>query len=211
MAFIESPRFPENIAYNAVGGPEFSTAVAAATSGRESRNSNWLYPLHSWDVSQGINSQADFQTLRAFFMAVGRGRANGWRFKDYADHTASHAGVEAGVVDGITSTTFQLVKRYTIGGSTQDRRILKPIAAGFELKDSGTTLALTADYSLNTATGVVTTTAPRTAGNLTWSGEFDVPMRFNTDKLEGRIVARNPRDGLLHEWAEIPIVELLQP
>lgn len=209
MAFIESPRFPERIAYGAQGGPSFSTTVVAAASGRESTNQNWAYPRHEWDVSQGVNSQADFEALRAFFLAVGKGRKNGWRFKDWADFTAAHSGAEAGVVSGLTSTTFQLVKRYTSGSQTQDRLITKPIAAGFELKDSGTTLTLTTDYTLNTVTGVVTTTAPRTAANLTWAGEFDVPMRFDTDRLQARIVSRNPAAGLIHEWDAINIVEIV--
>lgn len=210
MAFIETPRFPERIAYGAMGGPEFDTTVVRAASGREARNQNWAYPRHAWDVSQGLNSQADFETLRAFFLAVGKGKKNGFRFKDWADFSAAHSGAGAGVVSGITSTTFQLVKRYTSGAQTLDRIIRKPVAAGFELKDSGTTLTLTTDYTLNATTGVVTTTAPRTAGNLTWAGDFDVPMRFDTDALRARIVSRNPATGLLHEWGEIPIVELVE-
>lgn len=209
MPFIESPRFPERIAYGAMGGPGFNTTVVTSASGREARNQNWQYPRHAWDVSQGLNSQADFDTLRAFFLAVGKGKRNGWRFKDWADFQAAHSGAGAGVVSGITSTTFQLVKRYTSGAQTQDRIITKPIAAGFELKDGGVTLTLTTDYTLNTTTGVVTTTAPRTAANLTWAGEFDVPMRFDVDELRARIVSRNAATGLIYEWGEIPIVELV--
>lgn len=207
MAFIESPRFPDRIAYGAQGGPGFSTAIATLASGREARNGEWAYPRHGWDVSQGINSQADYEALRAFFMAVGKGRLNSWRFKDWADFQAAHTGAGAGVMLGITGTTFQTVKRYTSGAQTQDRLIRKPIAAGFELKDTGVTLTLTTDYTLDTTTGIVTTAISRTAGNLTWSGTFDTPMRFDVDQLRGRMVARNQRDGLLHEWESIPIIE----
>lgn len=204
MAFYESPRFPERIAYGAQGGPEWSTSVVVTISGREHRLSSWMYPRHRWDVSQGIKTQADFETLRAHFLSV-RGRLHGWRFKDWADYQCP---IAAGVVSGITGTTFQLVKRYTSGAQTMDRKIVKPLAAGFVLKDSGTTLTLTTDYAIDTTTGIVTTTTTRTAANLTWSGEFDLPMRYDTDRLEGRIVARNA-SGLLHEWASIPIVELV--
>ncbi len=207
MSFIESPRFPENIGVGAVGGPEFSTQVVKVSGGGEQRNGAWTYPLHRWDVSQGIRTHADFVTVRAFFMTM-KGRLHGWRFKDLSDFSVAHTGTEKGVVSGITGTTFQLVKRYTSGSQTQDRQILKPIAAGFELKDSGTTLTLTTDYTLNTTTGVVTTTTSRTAANLTWAGEFDVPMRFDTDRLSERLVGRNLSKGLIHEWDSIPIVEL---
>jgi uncharacterized protein (TIGR02217 family) len=206
MAFIESPRFPENISYGAVGGPEFKTEISVAISGREERNGAWAYPRHSWDVSQGINGAADYAALRAFFL-IARGRQNSWRFKDWTDFQAAHTGNGKGVALGLTTTTFQLVKRYTSGSLTQDRLIRKPIAAGFELKDTGVTLTLTTDYTLDATTGIVTTTVPRTAANLTWSGEFDTPMRFDTDKLDGRVVSRNGQDGLLTEWSAIPIVE----
>lgn len=209
MAFIETPRFPDRIAIGAQGGPGFSTSVVSLASGREARNANWQYPRHAWDVSQGINKASDFAELRAFFLAVGMGRQNGWRFKDWADHSAAHSGTESGVVSGITGTTFQLVKRYTSGAQTQDRLIQKPLAAGFELKDTGVTLTLTTDYTLDATTGIVTTAISRTAANLTWSGEFDVPMRFDTDALRGRMLGRTPGSGILHEWGEIPIVEIL--
>lgn len=207
MAFYESPRFPERIAMGAVGGPRFATTVAAVVGGSEQRNGQWSYPLYAWDVSQGVKNQADFQTLRAFFLTM-RGRLHGWRFKDWTDYAVAHTGDEKGIVAGLTGTTFQLVKRYTSGAQTQDRKIVKPIASGFELKDTGVTLTLTTDYTLNAATGVVTTTTTRTAANLTWSGQFDLPMRFDTDELKARIESRNVSQGLLHVWDSIPIVEL---
>lgn len=207
MAFYESPRFPERIAFGAVGGPRFNTTVAAVIGGSEQRNAQWSYPLYAWDVSQGVKNQQDFEALRAFFLTM-RGRLHGFRFKDWTDNSAAHTGAEKGVVSGLTSTTFQLVKRYTSGSQTQDRKIVKPIAAGFELKDTGSTLTLTTDYTLNASTGVVTTTAPRTAANLTWAGEFDVPMRFDVDELKARVESMNPSAGFLHVWEAIPIVEL---
>lgn len=201
MAFQETPSFPEPIGYGAVGGPMFRTEIAASSSGRESRNGPWAYPRHAWDVSQGIRSQADFAAVRAFFM-VARGRHHGWRFKDWSDFAATHSD---GLVLAITSTTFQLIKRYTSGSSTQDRLIQKPKhGAAIEVKVSGVTTA----HTLDTATGIVTIGSAPAAANVTWSGEFDIPMRFDTDKLDGRIVARNPRDGLLHQWDAIPIIEI---
>jgi uncharacterized protein (TIGR02217 family) len=199
MSFFESPRFPDNIARGATGGPMFSTVVVATVSGKESRNSQWAYPLHSWDVSQGVNSQASFESLRAFFMSV-RGRQHGFRFKDWTDYAATHT---TGFVTGITSTTFQLVKRYTSGAQTQDRKIVKPLA-GIEVKVSGVVTA----HTLDTVTGIVTIGSAPAAANVTWSGEFDVPMRFDSDTLQASVVGRNLQSGLLHRWDAIRIVEL---
>ena len=199
MAFLETPRFPERIAYGAVGGPMFRTELVVSASGRETRNGAWAYPRHAWDVSQGINNAADFATLRAFFM-IARGRQHGWRFKDWTDYAATHAD---GYVVALTSTTFQLFKRYTSGSSTQGRPIYKPVHGGaIAVKVSTVDTA----HTLDTATGIVTIGSAPSAANVTWAGEFDVPMRFDTDKLDGRIAARN-KSGLLHQWDSIPIIE----
>jgi uncharacterized protein (TIGR02217 family) len=199
MAFLETPRFPERIGNGAQGGPGFSTSVAVLASGREARNGNWQYPLHAWDVSQGLNTQADFEALRAFFM-VARGRLHGWRFKDLGDFACT---VADGRATALTATTFQLVKRYTSGSDSVDRLIRKPVAGTVAVLVSGSP----ATFTVDTTTGIVTIAAAPAAGNITWSGEFDVPMRFDTDKLEGRIVARNAK-GLVHEWGSIPIIEV---
>lgn len=210
MAFLETPRFPENIAIGSVGGPVFSTAVVVTTSGDEWRDAQWQYPLHRWDVSQGIKKHGDFLALRAYFMVM-QAKRNGWRFKDFSDYKASHGPTESGRVLGLTATTFALVKRYTTGSLQQERRIHKPRAEGFELRDGETLLASPADYVLNTVTGIVTTATARTAANLTWQGEFDVPCRFDTDQMQARHVGRHPSDGRLYEWTSIPITELRRP
>jgi uncharacterized protein (TIGR02217 family) len=200
MAFHETPRFPDRIAYGATGGPGFSTSVAVLSSGREARNGNWQYPRHAWDVSQGIKSQADFETVRAFFMSK-RGRLHGWRFKDWGDYTCT---VADGRATALTSTTFQLIKRYTSGSESMDRLIQKPVTGTVAVFVS----AVPATFTVDTTTGIVTIAAAPAAADITWSGEFDVPMRFDTDQLQGRMVARNMRAGLLHEWGQIPIVEV---
>lgn len=199
MAFYESPRFPEAIAYGAVGGPGFSTALAALTSGYEQGNANWTYPRHAWDVAHGIKTQAQFEELRAFFIIM-RGRMHRWRYKDWADFSAS---LTTGRVTALTATTFQLVKRYTSGAQTFDRLIRKPVAGTLAVHVSGSGVA----FSLDATTGIVTIGSAPAAGNVAWSGEFDVPMRFDIDHLRARITSRNQR-GLLHEWDSIPIIEV---
>jgi uncharacterized protein (TIGR02217 family) len=204
MAFFESPRFPERIAFGAVGGPEWSTSVVVAAGGFEQRTGYWTYPTHKWDVSQGVKTQADFDAIRAHFMTL-QGRLHGCRYRDWSDYSATHTD---GRVIGITSKTFQLAKRYASGSQFLTRKITKPIAAGFSLSDNGAPLTLTTDYTINTATGIVTTVADRTAANLTWAGEFDVPVRYDTDKLEAQIISRNEHDGFIYSWSSIPVVEL---
>ncbi len=197
MAFKEAPRFPDRIAFGAVGGPAFNTSIVTVSSGVESRNQNWAESRQEYDVSSGVKTQADFKAIDAFF-----------RFKDWLDFRVA---IDEGIVDGLTTTTFQLQKQYESGSDESPRVIKKPIAAGFVLKDSGTTLTLVTHYTLDATTGIVTTTAPRTAADLTWSGEFDVPVRFDVDKLQGQILSKNPSDGFLVSWDSIPLVELKNP
>ncbi len=207
MAFLESPRMPDKIAFGAVGGPKFSTTVVMVTSGAEKRNREWSMPLYRYDVSQAIKTEADFAAIDAHFMVVG-GRELGFRFRDRRDYRVATG---QGVVAGLTSTTFQLQKKYTFGSVSALRTIKKPVPGGFVLKNSGTTLALTTDYTLDNTTGIVTTTSPRTAANLTWTGEFDVPVRFDVDELKGQIINRKGTGEYFIQWSSIPLVELREP
>lgn len=203
MAFKESPPFPERIAFGSAGGPVFDTTVVTVTSGEEARNQNWLESRQEYDVSGGVKSEADHRELAAFFRAV-RGRKDGFRFKDFVDFQVA---LTEGVVLGLTTTTFQLQKKYVSGSDVYLRTIRKP-RAPIVLKNSGSTLALGADYTIDTTTGIVTTATPKTASNLTWSGTFDVPVRFDVDKLVGQVVSKNQDLGFLVVWDSIPLIEV---
>ena len=105
MSGFHEVRFPDNIAYGATGGPEFATTVVATGSGHEKRNVNWSEARGRWDVASGLKKQAQIDELIAFFRAR-RGKAYGFRFKDWTDYKAT--GQLLGTGDG-TQTEFQLV------------------------------------------------------------------------------------------------------
>lgn len=198
MSFIESPRFPEGIAMGAVGGPSFLTDIAQARSGRESRNAAWQYPRHEWDVAPGVRTQAQFLELRAYFMAA-RGRKRSWRLKDSSDFECT---VAEGVVEAITSTTFQLFKRYSVGAEYMDRRIRKPVSGTVTMFVSAVAATFTVDYT----TGIATIAAAPDPATVTWAGQFDVPMRFDTDSFEASKMSRDS-SGLVHMVQRLPVVE----
>lgn len=199
MAFFESPRFPDHIAMGAMGGPEFSTTIVQSIGGKEQRTSHMLYPKHNWDVSPGVRTNADYMELRAFFLNA-RGKAHGWRFKDSSDYHCTHSD---GVVTAITSTTFQLHKKYVSGAQTMLRKIAKPVSGTVEILVSGAAATAT----INTVTGVVTIAAAPAAANVTWAGQFDVPMRFDFDHLQATRIARD-QDGFVQQFGAFPIVEV---
>lgn len=170
MAFVETPRFPDAIARGTQFGPGYSTGKAHNLGGYEVSNQNWSMPLYEGDVSHGAKTQALINDLLAFFHGVA-GMHKGFRFKDFADYTVTGAQGTLTVI--VADTTWQLYKTYTYGALTATRKIQKPVA--------GVTFVGGGSYSLDTTTGIVTRNSG--ANPTSWTGEFDVPVRFNLDRM----------------------------
>ena len=150
MTGFHEVRFPDNIAYGATGGPEFATTVIATASGYEQRNVNWAEARGRWDVASGLKKQTQIDELIAFFRAR-RGRAYGFRFKDWTDYRAT--GQLLGTGDDVL-TQFQLVKQYPSGSVIEVRTITKPVAGTVQVYlDSVEQLS---GWSVDTTTGIVT-------------------------------------------------------
>lgn len=49
---------------------------------------------------------------------------------------------------------------------------------------------------------------PQASEALTWSGEFDVPVRFATDEMSAEILYRNADGTLFVEWSGIELLEI---
>jgi uncharacterized protein (TIGR02217 family) len=191
MSFLETPRFPESISYGAIGGPGYQTNVVIVSSGHEQRNADWDTARGRWEVSQGVKTKTDFDTLAAFFRAV-KGRAHGFRFKDWSDYEVSGSD---GTLLALGGSTWQMYRTYSAGALTETRKIAKPVSGTVTVSGGGT-------YSINYATGVITKSAG--ADPTGWTGEFDVPARFDTDEMRAEVMGPGP----LLRWASIPIVEI---
>lgn len=197
MSFHEI-RFPDDIAYGAQGGPEYLTTVVATASGFEQRNVNWAAARGKWNVASGLKHQAQLDTLIGFFRAR-KGRAYGFRFKDWTDYKAT--GQTLGVGDGMNKS-FQLVKAYVSGAGNEVRTITKPVQGTVVPYLAG--VKQTSGWSVNTTTGVLTfLVAPVQGVAVTAEFEFDVPVRFDTDSMAVTIEQID-----LHQWSDIPIVEI---
>jgi uncharacterized protein (TIGR02217 family) len=287
MAFIETPRFPDDISYGVVGGPEFNTDVVILKSGHEQRNENWEAARAMFDVSHGVRSQGQMETLVAFFRSV-RGRAHGFRFKDWSDYKtyqASGDGWLGSSATGAALATYTMAKHYAAGTLDYLREITKPVSGTSTVYRNGSpvtvgsaagncnvyansgTVAFVADstklissisnaspgavvssghgfstnnklllhhitgmteansvvftigvvdpniYTLGVNTnsyGVFTASNsaaaskfPQNSETLTWAGEYDVPCRFDTDKMRARVDFQN-----VLAWDSIMVVEL---
>ena len=191
-------RFPESIAYGSNGGPAFSTDIVTTESGHERRNSNWSVARARYNVAHGVKTKAQMDELIAFFRAR-KGRAYGFRFKDWSDYRGTSE--QLGIGDGNT-TSFQLVKHYVSGGDTHIRRITRPSSDNFILYINS--IEQSSGYSIDTSTGVITfDSSPTIADIITADFEFDVPVRFDTDSMESSLDAHG-----IHSWANISLIEI---
>jgi uncharacterized protein (TIGR02217 family) len=198
MTGFHEVRFPDNIAYGATGGPEFATTVVVTGAGHEQRNVDWAEARGRWDVASGLKNQAQLDELIAFFRAR-KGRAYGFRFKDWTDYEATGQQIATG---DDAETQFQLVKRYPSGSVIEVRTITKPVIGTVRVYlDSVEQLS---GWSVDVTTGIVTFgTAPGSGVEVTADFELDVPVRFDTDHMAVTIESFR-----LHRWQQIPIVEL---
>ena len=198
MTGFHEVRFPDNIAYGATGGPEFATTVVVSGAGHEQRNVNWAEARGRWDVGSGLKDQARLDELIAFFRAR-KGRAYGFRFKDWTDYKAT--GQLLGTGDD-ARTQFQLVKHYPSGSVIEIRPVTKPVAGTVRIYQDA--IEQLAGWSVDVTTGLITfTAAPMVGVQITADFEFDVPVRFDTDHMAVTIETFG-----LHRWQQIPIVEL---
>ena len=197
MAFLETPTFPETIAFGATGGPTYSTHVVQTFDGAEQRNQRWRYPRYAYQLGLAIHTAADTQALYAFFHAIAQGQRHAFRFPDFGAGESTGTDEPIGTGTGAVAT-YQLVKRYQAGMLTFDRPITKPRATGFVLKVAGTP---TGSYNLDTTTGLVTATVT-TGQAITATFQFDVPVRFTSDRL----AIRRVQGG--YQWESIELIEV---
>ena len=210
MAFHDI-RFPTAISRNAQGGPERRTDVVTLGSGFEERNSRWADSRRGYNAGYGVKSIDDLHAVIAFFEER-RGRLHAFRWRDHADWkscaplaTPSALDQVIGSGDGVKAA-FQLVKTYGGIYAPYTRDVRKPVAGTVKVAVAGVVKTLGTHFTLDASTGVVTFLAgaiPVNGATITAGFEFDVPVRFDTDKLE--INLSGFASGAI---ASIPIVEV---
>ena len=196
MSAFHDVRLPARLAFGSTGGVERRTEVVAMASGHERRSTPWMHGRRRWLIGGGVRTLDDLAELTAFFEAR-RGRLHAFRFKDFADGKScqpSRAAAETDQVIGTgdgARTTFQLAKAY----GDYRREISKPVAGTVVVAVAG---APVTPAAVDHGTGVVTLASAPAAGAAVTAGfSFDVPVRFDTDRLEvtlesfgaGRLVA----------------------
>jgi uncharacterized protein (TIGR02217 family) len=208
MSFIESPRFPEGIGYKSSGGPVFLTEIVPTVSGREYRNSKWSQSMHKFDLVHAVRNSTHIAQLQAFFEAVAVGRGNMFRFKWERDYSFTTADGVLGTGVAVSGTTYQIRKKYTIGSYTYYRDIKKPTVTPtlrvYKNAVEVTQAPGAGNFQYDSTTGIVTFgTAPTGGDVLTCSGDFDFPVRFDTDEF----MIRFEEGRNLFSLPSLPIIE----
>ncbi len=204
MAF-HAVRFPLDVALGARGGPEWATDLVTLASGHEARNSRWAGSRRRYNAGYGVKSRADMLAVLDFFEER-RGRFHSFLWRDALDFssngTASPTPLDQmlGTGDGVT-TSFALTKRYGAGFDPFVRTITHPVAASVRVAlDAAEVFDFTLDGGTVTLAAAPGAGVPVTAGFL-----FDVPVRFDTDRLEVELTSFDAAEAPV-----IPVIEVVQ-
>lgn len=189
MAFHEI-RFPANLSFGSVGGPERRTEVVTLASGFEERNTPWAHSRRRYEAGAGLRTMDDIATLISFFEAR-RGRMYGFRWKDWADFKSCMPSQKPSAIDQIigigdgTKTVFELKKTYRSGNESYTRRITKPVAGTILVAVANDPKIEGQEFKVDCENGRVIFEIPPDIGvSITAGYEFDVPVRFDTDAIQ---------------------------
>ena len=208
MAFHDI-RFPVDLSFGALGGPERRTEIVELSNGHEERNTPWSQSRRRYDAGTGLRALDDLERLVAFFEAR-QGRLHAFRWKDWGDYRSAPASrpIAAtdqflGLADGV-AVSFALRKGYASGAQTYWRAITKPVAGSVLAAIDDDAMVLGRDYTVDAMTGTLTFARPPEAGAQIHAGfEFDVPARFDLDLIQ--VSVANFRAG---EVPKVPVVEV---
>lgn len=204
-------RFPTDISRASEGGPERRTDVVTLGSGFEERNARWADSRRSYNAGYGLRSIDDLHRVIEFFEER-RGRLVGFRWRDPADHKSCAVSLTPSATDQFIGTgdgsnsSFQLVKIYGAAYAPYARTISKPVAGTVLVAVGGVPQPIGTSVTVDISTGRIAFLpghTPADGAAVTAGFEFDVPVRFDTDRLE--VSLRGLNHGAI---PHIPIVEI---
>lgn len=208
---IPDYRLPPHIEAGSQFSPTWNNVIQEAIAGNEQRFGKWTKCRGVGNVAYGLLTTSptyddDFRAIMAIYRAH-IGSLYPFRFRDWTDYTATDENFGTG--DGVT-TAFQIIKTYdpglillnTTGGRTYVREIFL-FASAPVIKVDGVTKTVTTDYTIS-ASGLVTfTSAPANDKAITWTGEFDVPVRIDGD------IQIAPKESDIVTITSLPIKEVI--
>jgi uncharacterized protein (TIGR02217 family) len=218
MAFHET-QFPTEISVGSQVIPRVRCSVIFLGNGEDRRIAFWRQPHFEFNAKYGIASVESLYDVQQFFMAR-EGSVHGFRFQNPLDYTSAADGVSSstyydqviGWGNGST-TQFQLSKQYDDGVTKFNFGIFKPVSGSVTIgldgiqQDPATGPTIT--WSVDTTTGVITTSPAVPYGSLLSSGySYDLPCMFG-EEIDRQMLI-NLKNYNRAELPNIPIYELPQ-
>ena len=202
-------RFPAALSFGSVGGPERRTDIVTLSNGFEERNTPWSHSRRRYDAGVGLRAMDDVDEVLSFFEAR-RGQMHAFRWKDWSDYksckpseTVASEDQKIGYGDGV-QVEFPLSKTYRSGGASYTRLITKPVSGTVVVSIDGDPQNEGVHFEVDLERGVIIfERAPDEDREITAGFEFDVPVRFDTDRIHTS--AANFQAG---EVPSIPVVEV---
>lgn len=185
-------------AYGWEGSPRFRTLINELQNGDEYRNAEWIEARHEYNASFLNISKEAYREVKKMFM-VCRGMLNAFRFIDVLDYQATDETFGTG--DGLTAE-YQLSKVSTVDGVDYTRNVYALAATPTIYIDGVPTSA----FTVNPRNGKILFDTPPSIGEvLSWTGEFDIWVRFTTDNIPFTLDSIDATNG------QIGVIEVPAP
>jgi uncharacterized protein (TIGR02217 family) len=201
-------RFPAALSVGSTGGPERRTEIVSLSNGFEERNSPWAHSRRRYDAGLGVRSLDDLAEVVAFFEAR-HGQLYGFRWKDWTDFKSCAPSATPGALDQPIGTgngatrVFALAKTYASGGQAYRRPVRKPVAGTVKVAVAGVALG-GGQYAIDHVAGLVELAVAAADGAAVTAGfEFDVPVRFDADRISASLAG-----FAAGEVPSIPVIEV---
>lgn len=173
--------------------------------GSESINIVWDRTLREYDLGVGPLRRTDWQKIESLF-EITDGGAYGFLLQDPKDGDAGTGGRVAATA---TAGTYQLYKRYVepVSGRYRDRKITRPKASTLAVFVSGVGVT----FGYDAVNGTISVAGSPTAGSITWTGQFYVPVHFMNDQIDWSMVVAGPDpDGRFLSGPTVTLQEVLE-
>ncbi len=202
-------RFPAALSFGSMGGPERRTDIVTLSNGFEERNTPWAHSRRRYDAGVGLRAMDDVDDVLTFFEAR-RGQMYAFRWKDWSDfksckpsETVTRGDQTIGYGDGV-QTEFPLSRTYRSGDESYTRLITKPVSGTVLVGLAGDAQNEGVHFEVDLARGVIVfDRAPDLGRDITAGFEYDVPVRFDTDRIHTSAASFHAG-----EVPSIPVVEV---
>lgn len=154
------------------------TDIVSMNNGRERRNAAWAFKKMTFTATFALLlPDVQDEVYGAYYAANGQLLLFGYR--DPGDWKVKASPLVMSSASVGTTAPVQLTKRYSFGPAYADRMIQR-VSTCSVLDHTGAVFTGTVDNAL----GTFTPDAPWASDPYTWSGTFDLWVRFNSDDLD---------------------------